>query len=385
VSAEKKILIVARWPLGGIRTYMRYIFRHFPPHYKLTLLASSTHENDALQLDAAGYGAKLVLARKLGVTGLIRELLHEFKHRNYDVILSQGFISAVAVYCVNLVARIPHVLTIHGVVEDKYVTGRYAWAKRFLVEKVLSGITVHYAVSNDILTHLHEQFPRLKGGRAREIVIPNGIDVNEFIVPQQRTFPTRDRLGIPASTYLFGFFGRFMHQKGFDLLIEAVATLQREGTFSQFAVLAVGSGDYLSSYQQEIKRRNLEPYFIFMPFQAQVNELYLEVDAIVMPSRWEASALLAMESLIMGVPLIAASCLGLRETVAGTPTSIFPAENISALSIIMRDSMLNSRYSEFLAYAPQARQRYDVSASTELLIQLISELTEPQTSVEGKS
>ena len=385
MTTEKRILIVARWPLGGIRTYMRYMFRHLPQHYRLTLLAASTHENEALQLDTEGYGAKLVLAYRPGVFGLVKEVLAELRSCKYDVILSQGFISAVAVYCANLLSRVPHVLTIHGVVEEKYLSGRFAWAKHFLVEQVLAGITVHYAVSNDILTHLHEQFPRLKGGRAREIVISNGIDMNDFIVPQQLPSAVRDRLGIPASTFLFGFFGRFMQQKGFDLLIEAVARLQKEGTTVQFAVLAVGSGDYLSSYQQEVTLRNLEQYFIFLPFQPQVKDLYLEVNSIVMPSRWEACPLQPMEALAMGVPLIAANCIGLRETIEGTPASVFPAENISALAERMRDNMLQPRYAEFLAYVPQARQRYDVAKSARLLVQLISELSEHQHSKAGCS
>lgn len=385
MTNEKKILVVVRWPLGGIRTYMRYMFRYFPKHYSLTLLAVSTQENDALIHDAAGYGARLVLASRQGVLGLAREVVAELRSCEYDVIMSQGFISAIAAYCANLLARVPHILTIHGVVEEKYVTGRFARAKSFLMEQVLAGITVHYAVSNDILAHLHEQFPRLKGGLPREVVIPNGIDMQEFEVPQKRPSTIRDRLGIPASTFLFGFFGRFMHQKGFDLLIEAVTRMQQEGTAMPFAILAVGSGDYLSSYQHEVKSKKLDQYFIFLPFQSQVRDLYLEVNTIVMPSRWEACPLQPMEALSMGVPLIAADCIGLRETVAGTPANVFPAGDVDGLVKVMRDTLAEPRTAEFLTYSSQARQRYDVALSARHLVRLIAELSEQQQTNAGCS
>lgn len=367
------ILVVARWPLGGIRTYMRYIFRHFPLNYKLTLIASSTQEDTAIAKDAEEYSARLLLVHGSDTRKFVSEVFNELHKNKYDIILSQGFISAVAVYIANLLFRVPHVLTIHGILEPKYFEGKFSGLKKLLLNKILNGVTVLYGVSNDILDHLYEQFPNLKKNGPRAIVIPNGIEPAEFeSSPLQVNL--HDKLGIAPDTFLFGFFGRFMHQKGFDLLIQAVDILRHQSGVGPFAVVAVGSGDYIRELQHDIREQGLESYFYFLPFQPQVHQLYPQVNAIVMPSRWEACPLLPMEALCMGTPLIASDCIGLRETVSGTPTMIFPAEDMVMLLDVMRKSMINDTSEDFRQFIPQAKERYNVVNSTQRLVQLIEEL-----------
>ncbi|MRR55627.1 MAG: glycosyltransferase [Deltaproteobacteria bacterium] len=372
--SRKHILVVARWPLGGIRTYMRYVFRHFPLHYHLTLLASSTHEDAALIKDVEEYNARLVIVKGDDTKGLVTAVFRELRTNKYDVILSQGFISAAAVFIPNLFFRVPHILTIHGIAEPKYFTGRFGRMKRGFISKVLDGTTVLYAVSNDILLHLYEQFPNLQIKGPPAVVIPNGIELCELEQNPAAPLDIREMFKLDDVTILFGFFGRFMQQKGFDLVIDAVDMLRQQGNMQPFAVVAVGSGDYLSTYQKKIRELDLEQYFFFLPFQSQVHHLYPQMTAIVMPSRWEASGLLAMEVLCMGRPLIASECIGLRETTRDTPAKAFPSENVLALADIMSDCMDNKHLEGFQLFAPQARARFDVANSTEKLVNLIDNL-----------
>lgn len=371
INSRKQILIVARWPLGGIRTYMRYVFRHFPLHYRLTLLASSTHEDAALIKDAEAYSARLFIMKCDDTKGLVTSVFRELRTNKYDVILSQGFISAAAVYLPNLFFRVPHILTIHGIAEPKYFTGRFGRLKRGFMSKVLAGTTVLYAVSDDILLHLYEQFPNLKRKGPPAVVIPNGIELCELEQNPVAPLDIRDMFKLDDTTVLFGFFGRFMQQKGFDLVIAAVDMLRQQGNMQSFAVVAVGSGDYLGTYQKKIRDLDLEQHFFFLPFQSQVHHLYPQMTAIVMPSRWEASGLLAMEVLCMGVPIIASDCIGLRETTRETPAIVFPSENVAVLADVMRDCMNNKPLRDFQLFAPQARTRFDVANSAKKLVNLI--------------
>ncbi|HTG81071.1 MAG TPA: glycosyltransferase, partial [Geobacteraceae bacterium] len=203
---EKQVLIVARWPLGGIRTYLRYMLRYFPSAYSLTVLAASTQEDAALTKDAVGYGARLILIREAGVKELVAAVYRELRTGTYDVILSQGFISAVVTCSANFLFRVPHVLTIHGIVEPKYITGNFGRLKKFILGKMLSRITVLYAVGNDILGHVYEQLPTLKDDGPQAIVIPNGIEVEELDAVPAAQIELRVQLGIDDSVFLFGFF-----------------------------------------------------------------------------------------------------------------------------------------------------------------------------------
>jgi glycosyltransferase involved in cell wall biosynthesis len=315
IRNRKTILVVVRWPIGGIRTYMRNMFRHFPQEYQLVLIAPTTHENDALENDVTEYHADLVLIQRVDIKALSRAVFRELKNRHFDLILSQGYISAVSAYLANMFFKIPHVLTIHGIVEPQLLIGPFGPIKRFFLNKMLSDITVLYAVSNDILAHLHDEFPSLKKNKRRSVVIPNGIEISEFSAPHVSSGKVRGHLGIPDEVFLFGFFGRFMPQKGFDLLIDAIDQLKSQYNNGSFAVLAVGSGDCLDRYKKTIAEKRLESHFYFLPFQAHVQSLYSEVNAIVMPSRWEASGLLAMETLCMGRPLRTALGYGKQLTI----------------------------------------------------------------------
>lgn len=370
----KNILIVVRYPLGGIRTYMRYMFRHFPPNYKLTLLAASTQENDAISRDIKEYGAKLLLIECDSIYKFAINIHKEIRKNKYDLILSQGFISATSVYFANQFIRLPHILTIHGILEPRFFVGRFAGCRRLLIYKVLKNVTVLYGVSNDILSHVYDHFPRLEESGPRAIVIPNGIEPSDFVVSNSSSINLRETFDIDNFTFLFGFFGRFMPQKGFDLIIQAVNALKRDGYLIPFKIVAVGSGDFIRELQQNIYALGLDDSFIFLPFQPHVYQLYPQLDAILMPSRWEASGLLGMEALCMGTPLVASDCIGLRETVAGTPAMVFRSEVLNELVTIMKECLKNNRAEEFKSFIPQARERFNVVSSARELVCLIEDV-----------
>lgn len=371
---DVNVLIVVRWPLGGIRTYMRYMFNHFPAEFRLAVLAASTQEDKALEDDVRTYGASLHLVAVKGTAGFAAAIRRELGNKRYDLILSQGFVSAVAVYLANVMCRVPHILTIHGIVEPQYLTGRFGFLKRRFLGWVLSQVTVLYGVSNDILEHLYHEFPRLRTNGPQSLVILNGIEPDMFDLLPEQPLDLRVQLGIADTTFLFGFFGRFMPQKGFDLLIEAVDQLRTKHPEANIAVIAVGSGDYIREYQASVRNKQLEPYFHFLPFQPLVHHLYPQVDVVVMPSRWEASGLLAMEALCSATPLITSDCIGLRETTSGTPAYVFQSENIAQLLATMEECLQNGARGIFQEFANEARSRFDVAHSSRQLAEAICKL-----------
>lgn len=388
IDASKTInvLVVARWPLGGIRTYMLYMFRHFPASFRVTVLAASTQEDVALSNDCTVYHAELIIVRARSNTDFIWAIRRTLRNNCFDVILSQGFISSVAVYWANLLIGVPHVLTIHGIVEPRYLAGRLGSVKRAMLGWILGRITLLYAVSRDILDHLYSQFPRLMRSReSRSVIIPNGIELTVLDEPAEPPRLLREQMGIDSAPFLFGFCGRYMPQKGFDLLVEAVAILQRTGVARSFVVVAVGSGDYLREYRENIRSKGLDKLFSFLPFQAGVYRLFPQLDAIVIPSRWEACPLLPMEALCMGTPVIASDCMGLRETVDGTPARVFASGDASALADLMLEAMQHNSKPVFQTYMTEARQRYDIQHAALQLVGIIQRIARHDRSSEIES
>lgn len=354
---------------------MRYVYKHLSADFRITIVASSTSEDDALVEDAREVGANLVIhGGGGGRTPLMAAVFKELLNGKYDFIQSHGFISAAHCYAANLAFRVPHILTVHGILEDKYFKGRFSGLKKSALSRVIRSSDVVYGVSGDILAHLQELVPGLEGAGCRKVVIHNGIEVGMFRAEQKGGVEFRKSLGVREGQFLFGFFGRFMQQKGFNYLIDAAGELDRSKA-ADFRVLAVGSGDYLDWYKRQVAERGLEHRFIFIPFQRDLLAAYTAVDAVVMPSVWEASGLLAMESLCYGKPLIASDCIGLRETVRGTPALVFKSGDAKALSESMRSLVERTMKDVFQDFMPKAREMYDVRNTARLLGDLFEGLS----------
>src|SRR5262249_14969630 len=154
-------------------------------------------------------------------------------------------------------------------------------------------------VTEDALTNLSEFLPGLAKRKDIEI-IRNGIDTEQYQkalinAMGQDVSKAREALGTTADRTLFGFFGRFMPEKGFPCLIDAVERLARDGEVSRkFKVLTVNSGCFEREYRSRVTEKGLDEYFIFQPKSFRVVELLSILDAVVMPSLWEAAGLLAM-------------------------------------------------------------------------------------------
>jgi glycosyltransferase involved in cell wall biosynthesis len=130
-------------------------------------------------------------------------------------------------------------------------------------------------------------------------VIASCVDLQAFRAIAQRTGPVR----------VFGAIGRLDRQKGFDTLIAAFRTL----TQPDIALHIYGQGE------EEASLRRLasgDPRIHFMGFAATPTDAFDAVDAVIMPSRWEAYGLVAIEALSAGKPLICANVDGLNDHAA---------------------------------------------------------------------
>ncbi len=378
MAAEQtiRLLVVARWPVGGIRTYMRYVYQFLPrDRMEITVLAHATGEDEALLEDARHNEVRVVIVRPGGRGSFLRAILRELTAGRYDLIQSHGFISGVNVYLANLLTRRPHILTVHGILEEKYLQGWKGRIGGLLLRQVLCRVDVLYCVGRDIMAHLHEAVPALAGGRSRLVAISNGIDVERFGPrPAAQDAVLRRELGVGAGVFLIGFVGRFMPQKGFNFLIDAMEILEREQhRFPPYRVVAVGSGDYLGWYRSQVRERGLVHRFSFLPFRQDLAATYRQLNVVAMPSIWEACPLQPMEAMCTGTPIIPSDCIGLREVVAGTPARTFPSGQATALAERLAQEMARPSREEFRRFVPSARQRFAVEQTAARFAELCRE------------
>ena len=367
------------WPWGGIRTYLKYNYHHFPKdEFKITLLANPTVEKQYLEEDMKAENIEVKWARPfLGQNALFCWTAWMLLTRRFDLVHSNGFISAFHVSLVSWLFRIPHVFTIHGILTDKYFQGRLGKFKRFIFKNSLKTVAVFHGVGNDILEYTKTLFPDLGKSRSKWVVIPSGIEPERFLNSSSGTGDQlRARLNCDRDTFIFGFFGRLTPEKGFNYIISAVEKLSKvEQQPKNLFILAMSLGDHENEYRKDIEMRGLTHLFRFLPFEPDVANIMTGCDAILMPSIIEARGLVACEALCSGIPLIAADCTGLRETIENTPAIRIPSQDSDALADAMSLVLSNSELRDkFASFREEAAERFDVRQSAEKLLALFKDI-----------
>jgi glycosyltransferase involved in cell wall biosynthesis len=108
-----------------------------------------------------------------------------------------------------------------------------------------------------------------------------------------------------------------------------------------------------------------------------VAEFMVDVDAVVMPSLWEAAPLLAMEALTAGCPLVASDGIGLREVVGDAPAIVVQPGDARALtdamSLVINDQQLLEQRAR--DYAAVAASRFDSRRTASALHSVFTEIT----------
>ncbi len=127
---------------------------------------------------------------------------------------------------------------------------------------------------------------------------------------RKRDEALRRRLGVPDAAVLVLHVGRLAREKNLDVLIEAWARV-RADLGSRAAFLVAGDGPLAG------KVRVAMPWAIRLGFleREALAALYASADLCVLPSHTETCGLVALEAMASGLPVVAASAGGFRESV----------------------------------------------------------------------
>lgn len=374
-ARKKRILLVVRWPVGGIRTFMSYVYRRFDPEqYHFAILGPKNHELDILAKDLDVLDIEIfkvseyptsselfIAAARLILTG------------RYDLVHSHGFTSGICAAIPAFLFCTPHIITSHDMLSSAQFKGFSGRMKKMFLGVALTLAHKIHSVSYDAKANLLEFYPMLAKKSDKCIVIPNAIESERFTNAVPRDL--RGELELGEDVFLIGFLGRFMSLKGFVYLVDAIERLVQSGNMlKKPIVLGFGEGGFVREERAALSARGLEEYFRFLPFTTNVADVIKGVDLIVMPSLSEACGLLAMETLVAGTPIIASDCIGLREVVRDTPAYVVPSKDSKSLDEGIRHFMRTDMRQPFIDFAPKAAQRYDVKITAKSMQDLINEI-----------
>lgn len=150
-----------------------------------------------------------------------------------------------------------------------------------------------------------------------------------------------------ADTLKLVFVGRLDRQKAFDVLIGALAIVQSNVDVEVFGEAVVGE------YKEAALPANVHMHG-WQSF-ADIEPYLLSSDALVMPSRWEALGISALEAMRAGKPVIASAVGGLVELVEdGVTGRLVPPSDAAALARVL-DSLERGSLAEM---GRRGRQRF---------------------------
>lgn len=364
--------MLARHPSGGIRTYFRYVYGHASMNdVSLTFMNPASDAMDPIVSSLTN--VQEVIRTESTARSLFLALIRYLKRNKPDLIQSHGFTAAILASIPAKILKINHIATTHDIFLADQFSGFTGTLKHWVIGKVLGLCSVVNPVGEDARENLEKNYPLL-AHRNKVTAIRNGIETQAFMTEECRNL--REEACIPESALLVGFFGRFMAQKGFGTLVDAVESWNRNSSARPLHVACFGWGGFIREDQAEIQARGLAACFHFFSQTDEMAQALRGVDAVVMPSRWEACPLLPMEAMTAGTPVIGSRCIGLREVVADTPALMFDVNSKTDLLKTLQRFQLEYAdiRTEAKAFRPEAAKRFDVGKTAIALRQLYQQI-----------
>lgn len=124
--------------------------------------------------------------------------------------------------------------------------------------------------------------------------------------------------------------GRFEEQKGFDRLIEALARVRARGMEAE--LLLLGDGSLRPGLEALANRLGVADRVLMPGFRANPFPWVASADLFVCSSRSEGMSTVVTEALILGVPVLATECSGIREQLGGGAYGLIVPNDDEALA-----------------------------------------------------
>lgn len=196
------------------------------------------------------------------------------------------------------------VTTVHGWVQRTWKTPLYY----FIDKQCLKRYERVVCVSSD----LYRDCQRLGVPTDRLSLIDNAIALDDYEWELSKE-DARLQLGLEPARPVIAAVGRLSAEKGFDLLIDAVAALNRSGTALTLAI--AGSGAEQANLQAQIDRSGFGDRIQLLGFCEDPRPLYRAAEVFTLSSIREGLPNVLLEAMAMRTPVLATRIAGVPKLI----------------------------------------------------------------------
>ena len=216
------------------------------------------------------------------------------------------------------------VMTHHGPDYDRQKWNKVAKAMLRLGERMGARFANEVIVISTVIDHiLREKYHRENAHLIYNGVnIPTVAETNDYI----------RSLGLEPHRYVLAV-GRFVEEKGFDLLIKAFAGIPHDG----YKLVIAGDADHEDHYSTLLKQLAREHDVVLTGFirGARLNELFSQARLFVLPSFHEGLPIVLLEALSYRLPVLVSDIPANRLSCLA-PSDFFATGDVTSLEEALR-------------------------------------------------
>lgn len=282
---------------------------------------------------------------KASLTSALLRTFSVCRQEKFDVVHTHTLLPGLAGRIAARLAGVPCVVhTFHSWPPHLYKNVFFRWA--FYISEITAARFAHailFQNPDDLETW--SKIPTVPTRKAT--LVGNGIDFSA--ITKRIGADTRERIrnefGISDGTFVIVNVARFEPQKGHFFLLETIKHLISQED-RKVVVLLVGMGIDQEKVETEVKRLGLQDVVYFTGFRQDVPDILAASDVSVMSSHYEGIPRALMESMALGLPVVATNVPGTRTLIQSGQTGLLveygdvPSFS-SALAKISRDPTLS--------------------------------------------
>jgi glycosyltransferase involved in cell wall biosynthesis len=225
----------------------------------------------------------------------LRALIREFRP---DVVHAHSAIGGVASRLAAIGTGVPVVYTPNGIMQNPF---------SLTAERMLRPLTSRLIAVSESEALSAARLGLIEPQRIR--TIPNGIDLD----PSDSGPDVRSMMGLPAMTPLVGTIMRLIPQKAPEQFVKVAESISAVRPDVHFVL--IGMGPLQHRIDEEVANRRLSSRFHQIPHLDNAAGVLHQLDAFVLPSRFEGGPYAALEAMRSRTPVVLSDVVGNADVV----------------------------------------------------------------------
>ncbi|MDO3659842.1 glycosyltransferase family 4 protein [Bacillus sp. C28GYM-DRY-1] len=228
--------------------------------------------------------------------------------------------------------KVPYVLTLHG--SDVNIYPHYSKGAFRAFETAVHAAAKVLAVSEALKVKTKEMTD------TESLVLPIGVNQNQFQKPSASTLELREKLGLPKDKKLLTFVGRLVKGKGVAELAEAVRQLD-----DSYRAVFIGDGPEKQNIRQIAGEKAV---LTGQVANHEISEYLAASDLLVLPSYSEGMPTVVIEALVLKLPVLCTAVGGVPSLFGKHEHLLIKPRSVSSITEAVKGYLEGENWQEVI-------------------------------------